>query len=593
MANIKPFISSVVSKQLPEFVRDDYSTFVAFLEAYYEYLDNNYTKRNLKELRDIDETLEDFVTYFKNEVNYGISKIFENYDNVNQRLFVSKIKEYYNAKGSEAAYKFLFRLLYNKPIEVFYPKSQMLIASDGKWQQDRSFFVDVTTGDPTTLLGTEILITEPDGDTVTVFVERVVQIDGTIYEIFVQRYDGVIAVGDTVTYSTTFEATIVGTTVDYEIVDGGANFSAGDIFDIESATGSGTKIKVSEVDSNGAITKIQIVNFGTGYTTNFTSTVVNVEEFDDPSPIVIDLNSSEVINAPSNSFTNGFVELGYITVQNYFASDYVEDLTYVGTEVGNFAQTVEAGVDTADIATISFTVGAQANYPGYYSTNDGFISDSIFIQDSRYYQAFSYEIRIDEFLSEYKDTVKSFIHPSGLALFGDYQINNTFDIGGELTLSELQIRLYLSDSVTISESLVKTWSHPEFDSVTLGDTTILSTNKVLDDTQTITDSGVELNTTKALSDTQIITDNNISEITFGKTLSDTATMSETIGPIDFDDKVLSETANIAESLAYTLNKDTISESVSETDAGSILLNPYTEGSYWIDYALSDEPVSTF
>ena len=32
-------LSSLVRSQLPEFIRADYDTFVAFLEAYYEYLE--------------------------------------------------------------------------------------------------------------------------------------------------------------------------------------------------------------------------------------------------------------------------------------------------------------------------------------------------------------------------------------------------------------------------------------------------------------------------------------------------------------------------------------------------------------------------
>ena len=59
-------LKSIVSKQIPEFAREDYPLFVAFVEAYYEYLDT-YEKRNLTSIRDIDETLDEYVQYFKNE----------------------------------------------------------------------------------------------------------------------------------------------------------------------------------------------------------------------------------------------------------------------------------------------------------------------------------------------------------------------------------------------------------------------------------------------------------------------------------------------------------------------------------------------
>ena len=53
-------LSSLVASQLPEFVREDHQTFVAFLEAYYEYLEN-IEGNDLKSLGDIDTTLESFI----------------------------------------------------------------------------------------------------------------------------------------------------------------------------------------------------------------------------------------------------------------------------------------------------------------------------------------------------------------------------------------------------------------------------------------------------------------------------------------------------------------------------------------------------
>ena len=60
----KPKISSVVPSQVPEFVREDYSTFIEFLKAYYEFVEQNYDSDIVK-LRDIDTTLDSFVDYFK------------------------------------------------------------------------------------------------------------------------------------------------------------------------------------------------------------------------------------------------------------------------------------------------------------------------------------------------------------------------------------------------------------------------------------------------------------------------------------------------------------------------------------------------
>ena len=590
---IKPYISSVVAKQLPEFVRSDYQTFVTFLEAYYEWLDTNYTQRNLKELRDIDDTLDGYIQYIKNELNILIDTKFPNYVNLNEREYLKYVKFLYASKGSEAAYKLLFRVLYGKEIDVFYPSSVMLRASDGKWQQDISFFVDVTGGDANDIVGKEITIT--DGTDITVFVERVVWIVDNIYEVFVQRFYGVVEVGNTITYSTTFSGVITGTTTEYEILNAGQDFYTGQIINIDSAEGSGTRIKISRVGDNGEIERIQIVSFGTGYETDFVVTISpTIGSFTDPSPISVSLNSVEQFNVPSNTYTEGFSEAGYITKPDYWALDYA-DGTYAGTILSNFTSTFVPGQDTTKAASIKFFVGAQANYPGYYSKNDGFISDSIYIQDSRYYQAYSYEIRIDELLEDYKDAVKAFIHASGTALFAEYQINNIFDLGSELTPTELQLRLYLSDSVSVTESLVKSIAKPTSDTQSITDAgTVFSMSKPVADSQSVIDSGIIKNISRVSTDTQTVTDSGTQKV-FGKTLSDTQVVVETITAKDFTFDTFTDSVTESDLLTYELNKESgVTDAVSESDSGSVFLNPYTEGFYFAeDYAINDASVATF
>jgi hypothetical protein len=85
------------------------------------------------------------------------------------------------------------------------------------------------------------------------------------------------------------------------------------------------------------------------------------------------------------------------------------------------------------IAVITCQIGAVAKYQGYYISTDGFLDDDIRIQDSKYYQKYSYLLRADERLSDYKSYIKSFIHPAGLALFGEFQVQNNYVAGIEGT----------------------------------------------------------------------------------------------------------------------------------------------------------------
>ena len=98
-------LSTVVTKQLPEFIREDYPTFVAFVQAYYDWLKQQ--EIDLVEARDVDKTLDDYLKYFKKELSVHLPRIQED-----DRLVLPRMKELYLAKGSLSSFKLLFRLLY-------------------------------------------------------------------------------------------------------------------------------------------------------------------------------------------------------------------------------------------------------------------------------------------------------------------------------------------------------------------------------------------------------------------------------------------------------------------------------------------------
>jgi hypothetical protein len=127
--------SLLVPHQLPEFIRDnpDYSNFVLFLQAYYEWLEtqDNVTDRskNLLNYKDVDETTEEFTKYFYNDfLQYFPTEILANKTEV-----LKVAKQLYQSKGTPASFKFFFRTLYNSDVDFFYTKDAVLKASSGKW----------------------------------------------------------------------------------------------------------------------------------------------------------------------------------------------------------------------------------------------------------------------------------------------------------------------------------------------------------------------------------------------------------------------------------------------------------------------------
>lgn len=138
-----------IAQQLPEFVRDDsnYQNFVLFLEAYYEWLETQYTananstivsttsqgitygSKNILNYVDVDETLDEFVQYFLNDfLPYIPVEI-----STDKRKLLKISKQFYQSKGTENSYKFLFKVLYDANLELFNTNDAVLRASDGKW----------------------------------------------------------------------------------------------------------------------------------------------------------------------------------------------------------------------------------------------------------------------------------------------------------------------------------------------------------------------------------------------------------------------------------------------------------------------------
>jgi hypothetical protein len=125
----------ILDRSIPEFIKTDYPMFQTFLAAYYEYLQQTGnpmdTVENLRAYTDIDQTLDAFLQHFMSTfaslIPYDIM--------MDKRLFIKHAKQFYSTKGTEASFRFLFRALYNEEIEFYYPKTDILKADDGKWQQ--------------------------------------------------------------------------------------------------------------------------------------------------------------------------------------------------------------------------------------------------------------------------------------------------------------------------------------------------------------------------------------------------------------------------------------------------------------------------
>ena len=530
-------LSTLVANQFPEFIQEEYPALTSFIEAYYKFLEQTNT-RNLSSYRDIDETLDAFIVHFKNELNYnGFYTAPEN-----DRFILKKIKEIYSAKGSEESYRLLFKLLFNKDIEIYYPYKSVLRASDGKWNQDNSLFIVPTSGDINQIVSKTIKVISEKNRITYVVVKKIKKINDSLYEVFIEnnKYLNNITTSSTIQYND-FVGSISPTIGTYEVITPGLSFKVGQLLTASTNTSKGiinATIKVDKIDEHGGIKRISIIKFGTGYSYDFYANIQSANTNAPGGIISINKNDNNVLTSPSKTSTLGFIDEGYINISNYWAQDY-GDNTYVGDIIQTFrteisynpdlVNTTNTSVDNIPaeqkMALIKFTISPIAKYQGYYLNNDGFISDAVYIEDQDYYQPYAYQIKIDESLNSYKNIIKSYLHPAGTRLFAEYQLNNVIDVSSTIqSLINYQL-VHFIDTVDPTDENIKDISKYRDDGILTSDFDVIDVSKALVDDAPITDINNKLvETTKQDS----INIDDVNELTNNKLISDDATLTDAL-----------------------------------------------------------------
>lgn len=143
-------VSSIVENQLPEFIRADHPQFVAFLKKYYEYLELEGKTldagKKLYDFMDVDTTRADLIKYFKDKIIPNFPEETE----LSKEKVIKAARDFYAKKGTPDSFKFLFRVLYGQEVDVYFPKQDVLRASDGKWKLPQA--LRVVFSDKLTLL---------------------------------------------------------------------------------------------------------------------------------------------------------------------------------------------------------------------------------------------------------------------------------------------------------------------------------------------------------------------------------------------------------------------------------------------------------
>jgi len=249
--------------------------------------------RNVKSFQDVDKAPLGFVELLRKEFLQGVPKGALG----SKANMLKHIKDFYRAKGNEASFQFIFRLLYGKEnVTFYYPSTDIMRLSDGRWTQNKSLKIDFDQAN--NFSSFEGRFVRGSISNVVALIERTetYQVGSTtISELYLSNIDANNASynantdsgftsflpSDTITTTTTDDdgnyatAPLTGILASVAIDAGGSNYSVGD--DIAISGGGGGReagVKVASV-SDATISSFDIIDPGDGFSVGDAVTFTN------------------------------------------------------------------------------------------------------------------------------------------------------------------------------------------------------------------------------------------------------------------------------------------------------------------------------
>lgn len=351
-------VSVYIKNQFPTAYEEGGENFVAFVEAYYEFMDANYFQnKTILETIDIDNTLTEFVLHFKETY----LKDFPYVAATSKEFMIKNILDFYKSKGSILSTQLLIRMLFGDETKVFLPSLDILKPSDSKWVEPE--YIEVSRSDRTIeFLNTEITGSKSRAKAI---VEGIVtkRIEGKYIDVvYLSDVRGRFVKNEFVTNNGSLKNApqTIGSLTTVTVGNGGRNNKIGDIFEVIGAEGSRGKVRVSEVIGATGRVDFSIEDGGFGFTAT-PDTDVYISD------AVVMLKNPDLVyrkfdNIKQDMETLNLVSYGNIS-SNVKIGNYMTGINPNGTVVANgvVAQITDNGDGSGDVKLIiqSGTFGDQ------------------------------------------------------------------------------------------------------------------------------------------------------------------------------------------------------------------------------------------
>ena len=125
---------------LPESIRESGENIIKLLQGYYDFINSNdqtsHTINTLQDYRNIDKTLEKYLDKLQLEIGITVPDTFT----AERIKLFKKLVPWYVTKGSRDSIELFFRIIFSENPEFYYPKDDLLIPSQGKWNSTNQLY---------------------------------------------------------------------------------------------------------------------------------------------------------------------------------------------------------------------------------------------------------------------------------------------------------------------------------------------------------------------------------------------------------------------------------------------------------------------
>ena len=264
-----------------------------------------FLSRNLPNIRDIDSTMDIFITQFKEKYLKNIEFDTE----TNKRMLVKNSLDLYRSKGTSRSIDLFFRLVYGYNSQVKYPGDNLFKVSEGQWVKPQ--YLEITSTNPqraVALVGTQIRgITSGAEAFVERYIKRKVN-NGFVHILYLSNVQGEFVNRETIYHKNATPLSdsprVLGSLTSVEIITGSKEFRVGDIVSFVTETGDYGKARVSSVfDDERGVVDFILLEGGYGYSI-----------------------SHNIVGPEANNRTQSLITDNTIVVSNVVTSNAVADI---------------------------------------------------------------------------------------------------------------------------------------------------------------------------------------------------------------------------------------------------------------------------